>query len=114
MSEPEHGGRVPPPPRAGPSKWPEPRRPVDQLTGKPISDRQWSKINPDDYPESRVRALAPEPKVVAGAVVGALTVLVAYVADLAGHQLPPAVHCALTTLLAIGAAYLRSNGDRGK
>ena len=34
-------------------------------------------------------------------------------ADLAGLELPPAVTAALTTVLALGAAYLRSNGDRG-
>jgi hypothetical protein len=70
-------------------------------------------VDPDDYPEERVRALAPEPKVVAGTLAGALVVLVAYVADLAGLELPPAVTAALTTLLALGAAYLKSNGDRG-
>lgn len=70
-------------------------------------------VNPDDYPEERVRALAPEPKVVAGTLAGALTVLVAYMADLAGLELPPAVTAAVTTLLALGTAYLRSNGGRG-
>lgn len=70
-------------------------------------------FDPDSYPEHTVRSLAPEPKVVAGTLAGALTVLLAYVADLAGLELPPAVTAALTTLLALGTAYLRSNGDRG-
>lgn len=70
-------------------------------------------IDPDDYPEHTVRSLAPEPKVVAGTLAGALTVLLAYVADLAGLELPPAVVAALTTLLALGTAYLKRNGDRG-
>jgi hypothetical protein len=71
-------------------------------------------FDPEQYPEHTVRSLAPEPKVVAGTLAGALVVLVAYVADLAGLVLPPAVTAALATLLAIGAAYLRSNGDRGR
>lgn len=70
-------------------------------------------VDPDDYPEHTVRSLAPEPKVTAAVLAGALTVLVAYVADLAGLELPPAVSAALTTILAAGAAYLRRNGDRG-
>lgn len=70
-------------------------------------------VDPEGYPEHTVRSLAPEPKVVAGTVAGALTVVVAYVADLAGLELPPAVTAALTTLLALGTAYLKANGDRG-
>lgn len=70
-------------------------------------------FDPEDYPEHTVRTLAPEPKVVAGTLAGALTVLLAYVADLAGLELPPAVTAAITAILAAGAAYLRSNGDRG-
>lgn len=69
--------------------------------------------DPDDYLEHTIRSLAPEPKVVAGTLAGALTVLVAYLADLAGLELPPAVTAALTTLLALGTAYLKRNGDRG-
>lgn len=68
---------------------------------------------PEDYPEHTVRSLAPEPKVVAGTLAGAVSVLLAYVADLAGVELPPAVTAALVTLLALGTAYLKSNGDRG-
>lgn len=83
------------PPRANPDEWPDPGRYLES------------------HPEHTLRHLAPEPKVVAGTLAGALTVLVAYVADLAGLELPPAVTAALTTLLAIGTAYLRSNGDRG-
>lgn len=70
-------------------------------------------VDPDAYPEHTTRSLAPEPKVVAGTLAGAVVVLVAYVADLAGVELPPAVTAALTAILAIGTAYLRSNGDRG-
>lgn len=70
-------------------------------------------IDPEDYPEHTVRSLAPEPKVNAAVLAGALTVLLAYVADLAGLELPPAVTAAITAILAAGAAYFRSNGDRG-
>jgi hypothetical protein len=100
-------------PHGDSDEWPPPRRPVDQLTGKPISNRQWRKINSDDYPEENaVQSLAPQSKVVAGTVAGALTVCVAYVADLAGLELPPAVTAAVTVLLTVATAYLRSDRDR--
>lgn len=54
--------------------------------------------------------LTPEPKVAAGTAAGAVAVLVAYVADLAGLELPPAVIAALTVLLALGTAYLKKSG----
>jgi hypothetical protein len=70
-------------------------------------------VDPDDYPDHTIRHLAPEPKVTAAAVAGAATVVLAYVMDLLGLELPPAVAAAVTVLLMAGTAYLKNNGGRG-
>lgn len=50
---------------------------------------------------------APRPKVVAGTVAGAATVIVVWLAGRFGLEVPPEVAAAVTTILAFGAAYLK-------
>lgn len=52
----------------------------------------------------------PQPKVVAGGVAGAVSILVVYALTLAGVEVPPEVASALTVVAGFVAAYLkRSN-----
>jgi hypothetical protein len=51
------------------------------------------------------------PKVAAATLAGAVTILVVYIAQLAGWTLPPEVASAFTTVIAFGAGYLKSSGS---
>jgi hypothetical protein len=64
-------------------------------------------IDPDDYPEHTVRSLAPESKVVAGAVAGAVSIILVWLAGLFGLEVPPEVAAAVTVVLGAGTAYLK-------
>ncbi len=48
------------------------------------------------------------PKVVAGGIAGALTVLIVWGASLAGLDIPPEVASALTVLISFAAGFLKS------
>lgn len=50
---------------------------------------------------------APRPKVVAGTIAGAVTVIVVWAAGRFGLEMPPEVAAATTTVLAFGAGYLQ-------
>ena len=52
--------------------------------------------------------MAPRPKVVAGGVAGALTVVVVYVAGLFGLDVPAEVASSFTVLVSFAAGYLKS------
>lgn len=49
---------------------------------------------------------APTNKVAAGGVAGALTVILVWVLNLNGVEMPPEVSSALTVIISFGAAYL--------
>jgi len=51
------------------------------------------------------------PKLTAAAIAGAVTVLVCFVAEQAGIDVPPEVASALTTVVAVVVGYARSQGD---
>lgn len=51
----------------------------------------------------------PQPKVLAGGVAGAVTVLLVYVVGLAGVDVPPEVAAAVTTVITFAAGYFTSN-----
>lgn len=51
--------------------------------------------------------LKPEPKVAAGGAAGAVTIVLVYLASLAGLDVPPEVASAFTVLVSFGAAYLK-------
>lgn len=53
--------------------------------------------------------LTPQPKVVAGGVAGAVTVLLVYAFGLAGVDVPAEVAAAVTTVISFAAGYLVSN-----
>jgi len=48
------------------------------------------------------------PKVAAGGIAGAVTILVVYIAGVLGLDVPPEVSSAFTTLVAFGAGYLKA------
>lgn len=50
----------------------------------------------------------PYPKVEAAGAAGALAIVIAYVVSLLGVELPQTVVAALTTILTVGAAYIRA------
>lgn len=52
--------------------------------------------------------MTPEPKVLAGGVAGALTVVLVWVLGAVGVDMPPEVASAVTVLIGTGAAYLKS------
>lgn len=51
------------------------------------------------------------PKLSAGALAGAIVVLLLFGAELAGIDVPPEAAAALTTVVAVAVGYLRSQGD---
>lgn len=65
-------------------------------------------LDPDGYPEHTVRSLAPTSKVLAGGVAGAASVVLVWLVSLFGLQVPPEVAAAVTVLLGVGAAYLKT------
>ena len=52
---------------------------------------------------------APKPKVVAGGVAGAFTIVVVYAAGLAGLDVPAEVASAFTVLVSFVAGYVKSD-----
>jgi len=50
---------------------------------------------------------APQPKVVAGGIAGSLTILVIFVANLFGIDVPPEVASAFTVIISFGAGYFK-------
>ena len=50
----------------------------------------------------------PVPKVVAGGVAGAVTILLVYIASMLGLDVPPEVSSAFTVIVSAGAGYLKS------
>jgi hypothetical protein len=52
-------------------------------------------------------AAAVHPKIAAAGAAGAVSVILVWVAELAGLAVPPEVASALTALLAFGAGYIR-------
>jgi hypothetical protein len=56
-------------------------------------------VNPESY--------APRPKVVAGGIAGAASILVVYVASLFGLDVPPEVASAFTVVVSFGASYIK-------
>lgn len=52
--------------------------------------------------------MAPQPKVAAGGIAGALTVVLVYAAGVAGLDVPAEVASAFTVLVAFAASYLKS------
>ncbi len=53
-----------------------------------------------------MKSKAPRPKIAAAGVAGALTVLIVYLAGLAGLAIPEEVAAAVAALLAFAAGYL--------
>lgn len=53
--------------------------------------------------------LTPQPKVVAGGLAGAVTVIIVYVAQQGGLTITPEVASAVTTVISFVAGYLTSN-----
>jgi hypothetical protein len=56
-------------------------------------------MNPESY--------APRPKVVAGGIAGAVSILVVYGASLAGLDVPPEVASAFTVVVSFAAGYIK-------
>lgn len=52
--------------------------------------------------------MAPQPKVVAGGVAGALTIMLVWVAGLFGLDVPAEVASAFTVIVSFAAGYLKS------
>jgi hypothetical protein len=52
--------------------------------------------------------MTPQPKVQAAGAAGAIATILVFVVSLFGLDIPPEVAAALTTLIATGAAYLKS------
>lgn len=55
--------------------------------------------------------MKPSEKISAAGLAGAVTVLVVFVAGAAGLEVPPGVAAALTSVLAVGAGYVKREGD---
>ena len=53
--------------------------------------------------------MAPRPKVVAGGVAGALTIVLVWVAGMLGVDVPPEVASAVTVLVSFAAGYVKSD-----
>lgn len=51
----------------------------------------------------------PRPKVVAGGIAGAATIVVVWVLALAGVDMPPEVASALTVIFSFAAAYIKTD-----
>lgn len=51
--------------------------------------------------------MAPQPKVVAGGIAGALTIIVVWVAGLLGLDVPAEVASAFTVLVSFAAGYVK-------
>lgn len=54
------------------------------------------------------KSLAPKPKVAAGGIAGAISILVVYGANLAGIDVPPEVAVSLGVVVSFVAGYLKS------
>ena len=52
--------------------------------------------------------MAPKPKVAAGGVAGALTIVLVFVAGTLGLDVPPEVASAFTVLVSFAAGYIKS------
>lgn len=73
-------------------------------------DGAYNETEPVTYRRDDSKApasLAPQPKVVAGGVAGALVVLLVWVASLFGLEVPDYVALAAVVVIGSGAAYLK-------